>query len=203
MKQATRVLYLGLFTFFCALSRANANTLFSYTRELVGMYLVSNTFPDFTLSFAIQTNVNYSDRVSLFEVHWTTNDIGATLTATSATNSRFDIFAAKMTDGNTNELYYTLSLPSVTVLWSFDEPSAYFNGEPGSPADLQGNQIDSISLKLNSLSLSSGTPEDPYVLFTYNLTLSAQGQAIPEPATWSLLVVGVLPLLVTRRLRRL
>jgi len=191
MKQATTALYLGFVAFALFLGSANADELFSWTMDLNGGFGGHNQFPPFDLSFAIQTD-QYYNRTTLFDVKWSTNDVGATLTATPATYNNFDAFAADMTDGISDVLDYTLqSWGAGGEAWQADESGVYFNSKPGSPADLQGNQIDSISLKLNSLSLTPGMVGDPHVIFSYNLTLSAQGHAIPEPSTWSLLALGV------------
>ena len=205
MKQAIRALSLGLVAFFYTLGSANAVVLFSYTADLKGAFGGSNSFPPFSLSCSISTNeaLYWYYQVTLFNVNWTTNDVGATLTATAATSGNFDSFAATMTDRNTNHLGFAVRKSTGGgILFNWLEPFVYFNDNPGSPADLQGNQIDSISLKLNSLSLTPGPPWDPKVDFSYRVTLSAVGHAIPEPSTCSLLALGVVALLGKRRLRR-
>jgi hypothetical protein len=133
----------------------------------------------------------------LFEgIVLTPTDVGQTFTVNEATDPDFDNFVTFLTDGKPDS--FALEY----------EPGSFIgvsgNGVFGGDLDLIGNTIDSISLQLNTLTISTpgSDPNDDGIWTDYSIdiTISVDGQPLEEPpnkipeptSTLGLITFGVL-----------
>jgi len=112
----------------------------------------------------------------------TSADVGRTFTVTQDTDPNFNNFAALLTDGKPDKV--TLSLGS----GSLDRAGLFLSKSGrlfGGDTDLFGNTINSVSLRLNSLTLDTpGTnPNNDGIWtdFSFDGTVTVDGQPVATP----------------------
>jgi len=135
------------------------------------------------------------------------SDVGRTLTLTPGTTPGFEEVAARLTDGTgqTVVVLYDMGTPGVAApTWS--EPEFIWGDSRDPRIDLKGFVIDSISMRVDRLSITSpGLDPNHDGLWTSasaHYTFSAEGRSLPEPAAGLTALVGFAPLGLRRRARR-
>jgi hypothetical protein len=186
-------------------SESGAGVLFSRTLDVGGGTTGDGnieyiTFPtEFMTRFLDPTSV--VPQTQIFpNVQWTVADVGSTVTITAFNDPGFDSFTAMLTDGVQEWIAFgRYSHPAFNLVFSSDDETLDVWGQDpiNGPKDLQGYQIDSYSITLNSLSISNdavaGTAN-----YTVDYTFTANGEAVPEPSSLGMfLAVGLI--LVRRR----
>jgi hypothetical protein len=134
-------------------------------------------------------------------------DVGRTVTLTPGSTPGFDEVAARLTDGTgqTVVVLFDMGTPGVAApTWS--EPQLIWGDSRDPRVDLKGSVIDSISLRVDRLSITSpGLDPNHDGIWTSasaHYTLSAEGRPVPEPAAVMTGVVALGALAVGRRARR-
>jgi hypothetical protein len=186
-------------------SVAPAGVLFSRTLHVGGGTTGDGnidymTFPaEFSTAFEDPTSVLPQTQI-FSNVQWTVADVGNTVTISAFTDPDFNAFTAMLTDGIQEWIGFgEYSHPAFNLQFSSDNETLDIWGQdpPNGPKDLQGYQIDSYSITLNSLSISNdavaGTAN-----YTVDYTFSANGEPLPEPSSLGMLLAAGL-VLVRRR----
>ncbi len=177
---------------------AHGEVLFAFTAHSAGGGRIVSTDLRTPVTWY---NASQTPTFRLFNVPWTTNDVGLTLTATAATDANFNSVVALMTDGVPEPIEF-----DAFQTWdggggwnSYDEPFVFYGSDSDPRIDLHGYQIDAISLRLDSLTLTSpgSNPnrDGNWTDYSASVTLTATGEAIPEPTTISLVFLGAITLI--------
>jgi hypothetical protein len=132
--------------------------------------------------------------------HFTTVDIGKTVTVDAFADSDFNAFVAEMTDGiPENLIFYMLPSPAVNGTGLLYQESEFIYHTTNDPRiDLHGYKITSFKLHLDDLSFTYD-PSTDQSEFGSDVTITAQGIQIPEPATLAIASIGAIALLTRRK----
>jgi hypothetical protein len=135
---------------------------------------------------------------------WTPSDLGSTRTVSASTDPNFNRFVSLLTDGI--DEFVGLDERLHLMDGSTEGWGGVFNPESTTIRDWKGYKIDSISMRLDQLSIVSPgrniTKDGIWTDYSWIFTVSANGTAIPEPSTWALLLLGAVTLLGSCRRRR-
>jgi hypothetical protein len=138
----------------------------------------------------------------------TPSDVGRTFSATQATDPDFNNFVAFLTNGQPNQVNVDFRGAG-----GIGTSESFLKGDSNS-IDFLGNTINSISLRINSLTVVNTTLDNPerFALNTFstNFTVSVDGQPsdiakpVPEPLSilGSLTAVGVGAVLKRKHLKK-
>jgi hypothetical protein len=199
-----RVVVACLLLAYCSVS--GAGVLFSRTLHVGGGTTGDGNMDYLTLPAEFETRfldlssvVPHSQIFS--NVQWTIADVSATVTITSGTDPGFEGFTTMLTDGIQEWIAFgEYSHPAFNLQFGSENETTDVWGQnpPNGAKDLEGYQIDSYSITLNSLSISNdavaGTAN-----YTVDYTFTANGEEVPEPSSLGMfLAVG---LILVRRKR--
>ncbi len=109
-------------------------------------------------------------------------DVGRTFSATPTTDHNFNDFVAFLTDGSPDKVTITFGSGSLGRAGLFATKSgALFGGHP----DLNGNTINSISLRINSFTLDrpgiNPNGDGIWTDYSFNGTVTVDGQPVAAP----------------------
>ena len=174
----------------------SASVLFSYTINEG----TSSATPDSHLSFPIQFYAfgpyTYTSGLIFSADQFGLGDVGKTVTITQDTDPNFNSFVAGLEDGIDDLMIFW----SISDLGPFGSPaveSAVIWGNSSDPRiDLHGYNVESISLRLDSLSQEDTT--NGSFFYPAALTLSAS-DTVPEPASHAGIGCGAFVLMARRR----
>lgn len=153
--------------------------------------------PQLNLRFAVSDSANVCWLSSpsclvLLDQALTPADIGRTFAITAVSNLDFPNIAATLTDGQDN-------------MWSFSQFTnlnggvgrAVSPGPPGVGPDFIGFTVTEVDLKINNLLFdqvllpSSLTTWDVFTEVHPDVTITVQGNSVPEPNTSAVLLAGI------------
>ncbi len=117
----------------------------------------------------------------------TPSDVGRTFTATQATDPDFNNFIALLTDGEPNRIDVDFKALNGGGAGIGASESFLFFGNDPNRIDFSGNTINSVSLRINSLTVANPPVENPGGFAINSLsgsvTLSVDSEPVPEPSS--------------------
>jgi hypothetical protein len=116
------------------------------------------------------------------------SDLGQTLTISPTEDTTF---FSNLTNGTYDLIGLEIGssgydLPEATFFSSYP---AGWNG-----IDFQGFTIENLSLTINSITFDSGSNpfhNGQWTDYFYNMTLDVNGEVVPEPSSWVMVIIGV------------
>lgn len=123
-------------------------------------------------------------------------DVGRTFTATQTTDPEFNNFAALLTNGISNFVGINYQEFNGLVGGGTGGNENFFFMDNSTQIDFSGNTIDSISLQINSFSITRTISENNFIFSNFStvVTLSINGQpsTIPKPIPESSSALSIL-----------
>ncbi len=200
---------------------SNAAVLGTIEHKGIGSGLGEFSEITFTLSYPQPAEAGADLSSSLIWDPITADDVSKTTLATSETHQNFDTVLAYLTNG-IDDILFVIDSHTLLVGSMLGDPPLVLGADPSTQfesalingsqdgVDFEGYTIDSIALTINALSFDYDADgiKGGQTSFSYDATYTIYGEAVPEPAALSLLVLGGLGLLrrrsgqVLRRRRR-
>ncbi len=205
MKMRIRFLLVSAAMVLSCVEYSSATVLGTVDCSRTGSYLGYFSEIEFSIGYPIEIWVDETDLTIDFSnqaLSWnvTEGDVGKTLWATSQTHTTFNGFVSFLTNGNDDTMSLVDSVgttpPGFPINTMYE--SEYINGIQGG-VDFKGYTIDSIALTINELVLSYDADAIISGHYSYDITYTIYGEAVPEPIT--VLLFGLGALAMRRKLR--
>ena len=169
---------ISLFTFYPV---ARADIIATRTNVMAGSTLTANTF-----------EVKFGVTNSIFEtLTLSAADVGQTFQITQTQDPDFNSLVSSLTDGRSETLNFQLSFNNFgSIANGISAPEkVFFSQLPAgnNGIDLQGFNIDSISLRIDSVSINSPN-------YSIRTTILVDAITVPEPSVGVLVFLGAMVL---------